>query len=301
MINKNIKLNIGYDEFFKTVMKYYFEPFAKVITDYEIIDLPKKVDLLIIEAKDSIIDHLEVMKYFKRFNIIEFKSENDKFDLNTDLYKLGIYLNGTLFTVPESNISNTTFTLVSSRKLIKLIKIFKAEKIRKGLYIINNISVIPVYIVIISEIETNLVKEITALKELTARNDRPKYLSELIDKFKVNPSEFKKYLELASSNYFSEFKKVQEEKGDFNMTYIEKNLWAGFKYFKIDEKVYSEGMEKGMEKGLEKGIVEEKIESAKRALLNGLDIKTIAVITALDEKVIRKLAKEFKKNILSNP
>ena len=296
-MNKNIKLNIGYDEFFKSVMKYYFEPFAKVITDYEIINLPKKVDLLIIEAEVPIVEHLEVMKYFKRFNIIEFKSENDKFDLNTDLYKLGIYLNGTLFTIPESNIDNTTFSLVSSRRLTKLIKYFKAENIRKGLYIINNISLIPVYIVIISEIEINLVKEITALKELTVKNDRPKYLSELIDKFKVNQTEFKKYLELASSNYFSEFKKVQEEKGDINMTYIEKNLWAGFKYFKIDEKVYSEGMEKG----IEKGMVEEKIESAKRALLNGLDIKTISVITALDEKIIKKLAKELKNDMLSKP
>ena len=152
-------------------MKLYFEPFAKVITDYEIIDLPKKVDLLIIEADKPIIEHLEVMKYFRRFNIIEFKSENDKLDLNRDLYKLGVYLNCTLFKVPESNINNTTFTLVSSRKLSKLLKLFKAEKLRAGLYKINNISVIPIYVVIISEVEINLEKEITALKELTVSSE----------------------------------------------------------------------------------------------------------------------------------
>jgi predicted transposase/invertase (TIGR01784 family) len=124
-------------------------------------------------------------------------------------------------------------------------------------------------------------------------------LSDLIDKYKENPEEFQKYIELASSNYFSEFNKVQEEKGEIIMNLIEKNIWAGMQYFKIDEKLISEGMEKGMEKGKFEGIIEgiekEKLESAKRALLNGLDVKTISVITALDEKIIKKLAKELKK------
>ena len=49
--SKKIKLNIGYDELFKSVMKFYFGPFANVITDFEIIKLPKKVDLLVIESE----------------------------------------------------------------------------------------------------------------------------------------------------------------------------------------------------------------------------------------------------------
>ena len=44
------------------------------------------------------------------------------------------------------------------------------------------------------------------------------------------------------------------------------------------------------------GIEKDKIESAIRGLQNGLDIKTIAIITALDEKVIKKLAREMKKS-----
>jgi predicted transposase/invertase (TIGR01784 family) len=124
-------------------------------------------------------------------------------------------------------------------------------------------------------------------------------LSELIDKFISNPNEYHKYLDLASSNYFSDFNKVQEKKGEIDMTYIEKNLWAGMQYFKIDEKLFNEGkakgIEEGREEGMEKGMMENKIQSAKRALQNGLDIKTIAIITTLDEKKIKKLAKELKK------
>jgi hypothetical protein len=210
---KKIKLNVGFDEFFKTSMKVYFEPFATVITNFEIIKLPKKVDLLIIEADKPIEEHLEVIKYFKRFNVIEFKSESDKFDLNKDIYIMGIFLNGVLFTVPESNIRNTTFTLVSSRRLSKLLKTYDAKKIRDGLYVIDNISIIPIHIVIISEIEPNLVKEITALKELTVSKDLSIFLSNLIDKYNENPEEYKKYLELASSNYFIEINKILEKKG----------------------------------------------------------------------------------------
>ena len=69
-------------------------------------------------------------------------------------------------------------------------------------------------------------KEVTLLKELTVKKERPKFFSDLIDKYKINPKEYNKYLELASSNYFSEFKKVQEEKGGIDMTYISKRTYG---------------------------------------------------------------------------
>ena len=67
------------------------------------------------------------------------------------------------------------------------------------------------------------------------------------------------------------------------------------------EQGYMDGLKKGMEKGIiegiekgmEKGIIEGKIETAKKALQNGIDIKTIILITGLDEKIIEELAKEF--------
>ena len=40
-MGKNNKSNIGFDEFLKMVITYYFSPFATVITDFEIIKLPK--------------------------------------------------------------------------------------------------------------------------------------------------------------------------------------------------------------------------------------------------------------------
>ena len=65
--------DIGFDEIFKNMMADYFKPFAKVITNYEILALPKTTDLLIIEADMPISENVKLFTYFKKFNIIEFK------------------------------------------------------------------------------------------------------------------------------------------------------------------------------------------------------------------------------------
>ena len=80
------------------------------------------------------------------------------------------------------------------------------------------------------------------------------------------------------------------------MTYIEQNFWAGIEYFNIDKILHARGLEEGLEKGMENGIEKDKMESAIRGLQNGMDNNTIAIINALDEKVIKKLAKEMKIN-----
>ncbi|MDQ1265989.1 MAG: hypothetical protein QG635_1141, partial [Bacteroidota bacterium] len=42
----------SYDEAFKILMTSYFGRFASVTSDYEIIKLPKRVDILIIETTE---------------------------------------------------------------------------------------------------------------------------------------------------------------------------------------------------------------------------------------------------------
>jgi len=52
---------LGYDEIFKILVKNFFESFATVITDYEIVKLPKKADTLIIEMKEKFQDKLKFL------------------------------------------------------------------------------------------------------------------------------------------------------------------------------------------------------------------------------------------------
>jgi predicted transposase/invertase (TIGR01784 family) len=83
---------------------------------------------------------------------------------------------------------------------------------------------------------------------------------------------------------------LQDARGRIEQGYMD-GLKKGMK--KGMEEGMEKGIEKGMEKGIEKGIEKEKIETAKKALKNGIDIKTIVSITGLDDKIIEELAKEF--------
>ena len=64
---------------------------------------------------------------------------------------------------------------------------------------------------------------------------------------------------------------------------IEKGLEKGM------QKGLEKGMQKGLEKGLEDGKNKEKINIAKNAISQGIDTKTIALLTNLDEKFIDTL------------
>jgi len=82
----------------------------------------------------------------------------------------------------------------------------------------------------------------------------------------------------------------REQKG------IEQGLKKGI------EKGIEKGMEKGMEQGIKKGITEgkemgrfeEKIETAKAGLLEGMSIELIKKLTGLEFEKIEKLRKEIK-------
>jgi predicted transposase/invertase (TIGR01784 family) len=53
------------------------------------------------------------------------------------------------------------------------------------------------------------------------------------------------------------------------------------------------GMEKGMEKGIEVGAKQGKIEVAKNAIREGMELGLIAKLTGLPKKEIEKIAKEI--------
>ncbi|GIX43212.1 MAG: hypothetical protein KatS3mg129_2945 [Leptospiraceae bacterium] len=66
------KFTLKYDEFFKIVTKNFFELLnCNVITEYEILKLPKKADIIIIKNPNT--KKFELFKYFKIYNIIFFR------------------------------------------------------------------------------------------------------------------------------------------------------------------------------------------------------------------------------------
>ncbi|MDQ1266375.1 MAG: hypothetical protein QG635_1527 [Bacteroidota bacterium] len=293
------KLPASFDEAFKILIASYFGRFARVETDYEIIDLPKRVDILVVEQTEPIEPYVVIFKYFKRFNIIEFKSEGNKFRLNEDLYKLGIYINGVLMKEPEADVNNSTFTLVTSIRPAKFLKQYKAREIRQGLYIIGNISVLPVYVVVADELELRFEKEISYIKGLTSRKKRTEYLKGVL-KLKGNNIYINDLIHNIMMLYYKEYKEILKEEGI--MTKIEKNIQMMIRDFNLDKKWREEGKEEGLQIGIQQGMQQEyersriarekqNMEIASRLLARGLTIEDVADITGLTKAQIKKLKK----------
>jgi len=284
--NEVQKLPQNYDESFKILMTDYFSKFAKVITDYEIIDLPKRVDILIIEVNQPIEQYVELFKYFKRYNIIEFKSERNRFKSDEDLYKLGIYIGGVLLKESEANPKNTTFTIVSSLKPARFLKQYNAEQIRQGLYIIEDISIVPIHVVVTEEIELSLEKELGYIKGFTSKKDRFNYIRSLVQSNK-SLKNIDILLRNVMIHYAEEFKKIIYEEGI--MTTTEKNVRKLIKTFGLDKELINFGKQQGLQQGLKSGRIEALENIAIKALSKGMAIEEISEITGLSIEQIKKL------------
>ena len=68
------------DEAFKIFSKLFFEKGLKyqVQTDYELLKLPKRLDIVVIKGDISLAKKLQFFSYFKEHNIISFKSFTDR-------------------------------------------------------------------------------------------------------------------------------------------------------------------------------------------------------------------------------
>jgi hypothetical protein len=300
------KSSIGYDETFKILMKEYFGKFAKVITDYEIINLPRNVDLLIIEVKEPIEKHVKLFTYFKRYNIIEFKSIADPFRMNRDLYKIGIYIGGILLKEKKADIKNTTFTLVSSRKPEKFLKYYKEKTraIKKGLYLIENLFILPIYVVVIEELELELRNDITVLKEFSSGEDRKKFLRIAVQQYASGEKYYEPFIKYGLALYENDIERIIKEE-NMKMNLMEKNYdkWAeelGFKKKWIEQgmekgmekgiaKGIEKGIEQGMEKGMEQGIITKQEEIVLRMKKSGLDIEEIERYTGVSTDTIKSI------------
>ena len=88
-----------FDEIFKEVLREIFYR-HHIEVEYEIPGDPKRVDFYL-EAKDVPINSTMVyLKIFAKYNLMEFKSEGDRFRLE-DIYKIHVYLANFLVRNPK--------------------------------------------------------------------------------------------------------------------------------------------------------------------------------------------------------
>jgi len=241
-----------YDELFKKQFKEFFQKFATVITDYEIVKLPKKADILIIEMHEKLNQKLDIFTYFDTFNIIEFKSAADHFKVGEDDLKISFYINGVLLQEKDANEKNTTFTMVSSAKPVAFLKKFKdkLQNISPGHYRIEGIALIPVHIIVISELEGDFTEEYKLLKEFSTGLDLEKFIRQFL--LKYDTIKDKDTFDVLLSLYGMEIIKIMKELGMYtNM--IERNIDQVVNELGLKGKYMQEGVDIGIEKGIDIG------------------------------------------------
>lgn len=268
-----------FDEVFKNRIKKFFEQFAIVKTEFEILKLPRKVDILIIEAEKPIQDSVLLFKYFKKFNIIEFKSESDRFRIR-DLYKIGHYINGIFLKEKTANPENTTFTLIATNKPEWFFEKFEFQEIKKGLYVTHEISIIDVHVILTGEIDSIFEKEYGLLNVFTNRKQREHLLTSLLER--ASEADLEDLFIL----YEEEVIKLLEKEGR-NMTAIQERVKELADKYGVSQAVFKKGLALADLKA-KRAARRKALQTAINMKKKNFDIEMIASITELDKNYLAR-------------
>ena len=193
---------------------------------------------------------------------------------------LGIYINWDLSNNLETKPNNTTFSFVVSNKTEKYLKQYKAINIDSGIYNIDNISLVSIFIIVSEELDKDFEKELLILKEFTSKKDRKIFLENFIVHKDLDNDIVKAVWKYSIILYYSEIKKIYKER-NLSMDIIEKNLRLGAEDFGLKNEYIQVGREEGME--LKSQM------TARIALSKGYPIEEIMDLTNMTKEEILDL------------
>ncbi|MEM7181173.1 MAG: hypothetical protein AAF518_09685 [Spirochaetota bacterium] len=203
-----------FDEIFKEVVKEVLDQRYHLEIEYEIPGDPKRVDFYL-EAKDVPINATMVyLKIFAKYNLMEFKSEKDRFR-QEDIYKIHAYLVNFLVRNPKKA-GKLRFILFCSITPKPLFKKCTMTKVKQGIYkTLDTKLLAPLYVVVISELPADKLGEVEKIRLFQEKKQLDSYLQESILK--------KRDLKYAMLLYPKRLLKIAKRLG-VNMTAIEERV-----------------------------------------------------------------------------
>ena len=251
------KIKISYDELFKIILKDFFESHNfSVITDNELINLPKSFDLLIIKKNES--HNLPFFNFLKTYNIISYKSVSDRFSIK-DYNHLNIYYYGYILSNKDINYNDIQPIVISTffpRKLFSHIN-FKYTKIKNGLLLINK-NEYNIYFIIINELDIEDKEDLLMLLPFASNPKKRQLFSyiknnkDLLDKILANIYEYLYFID--KDNYI---KYIGEP--PMNKKFVTLEL-AESLVKQYEKKGWEKGLLQGKQEGWEKGLLQGKQE-----------------------------------------
>ena len=298
----------------------------KFYNEYNLNSKPLEIDLLVIVMRREAVIRNVIGKFFRKHNIMEYKSEDD--ELNVDTYYKGqgyccLYkaMAETAGGISEEEI---TLTLVRKRKPRKLMRYFEEKghhltNLAPGIYYVNKGGIFPTQIVVTGELEERehvwlsslrrglkeegaqqLIFSITKLKE---RNEREAGQSVLQAALRANPEVFgevkeehgmvcEALKELMAPEMEQERKKLlkeaEEERKKFKQEFRQEQ--------KKREEQMKQRMQQQMQQQMKKQMQQMKqsaIQSARTAFAAGLDFDLVTkLLPSLTEAELQKIKEE---------
>ena len=272
-----MSFKLTFDTFFKESIKSFFAKFKfKVETEVEIFNQPQKLDVLLIKQKELTenIKDFEYFNYFKKYNLISFKSPNDPVR-KSDFYDSSSYINGFLKNNKNLDENNITFTLIVNNHPRNYLAKHKEyiKEIEKGHYIVN-FNLYQIHILDLTRLEFN------GYDGKFLLNFAPsKKLELLIDFFEEKISQKdKKIVAKLKSYVYTRIKAFEKN------SILEKYMPPTLAEADVTEWVMP---------FYNKGIENEKIENTKKMLIKNYNIHDISDITGLTISKINKIKKEM--------
>ena len=134
------KAIITADEFFKRRFKRLMSYLGYLVeSERELYQRPKRLDVLVTKQPNSKAQLLHIFHYFQQFNLIAYKSFNDRYSYDDVLNLIGdmtFFLRNT----KEAQKENTTATLILSQRPVRLLKEYAGNDIdilEKGHYVFD--------------------------------------------------------------------------------------------------------------------------------------------------------------------
>jgi hypothetical protein len=153
--------------------------------EYNLSKEPLRIDLLIIKKHTDVAIKNEIGRIFRKFNILEYKSPDDKMSID-DYFKVIGYacfyksLGTTVDEVPAEELTVSLFREAYPRELIKKLKELGAtvEKKFPGIYYVKGVSCFKSQIVVIRQLDKETHSSLRVLSKRVTEEDVRRFLTE---------------------------------------------------------------------------------------------------------------------------
>ena len=231
-------------------------------SEYGINSKPIQIDLLVIQKSKYAKIENEIGKIFKGHNIFEYKSPDDKLNMDTYFKVLG---DACLYKAQASKVDgivaeDITISLMRERKPVKLFHWFKKqgydiEQRYKGIYYIKNHSVFDTQIIVLKELSSPLHLWLKSLTRHIKKETAEKLILEVNELSEKDECEYAdSVLQVAMNENKEMFSKVKEVATmcEALAKLMEPEMTEAKR--KAAEEGRKDGLERGMKDGMERGI-----------------------------------------------